>query len=183
MSCCPVPSVYNVLLLQLNIPVSGPASFLPNPPLATFSLLSILHSSFLPTQPWMVQSQRDKQNNARTVEKERVGGEQPCIKLFFKWWRSERRSMPKGRGTNRSVRGPREAGSRLSWPPHSPLSLVRGPPSFVNGRLSARHGWPFSPAAFEATMTAVITTYVKTCHVDFTPKVFRDMTVGRWWSI
>lgn len=169
-----------LFLLQLNIPVLGPASLLPNPP-------GYLQPPFHPpllippyrAMDGTVLDREKKKKNARTVEYGRGGGEQPCIKLFFKWRWSERRSMPKGGGTNRSVRGPREAGSQLSWPSDSLLSLVRGAPSFINGRLSARHGWPFLPVAFEATMTAVITTYVKTCHADFTPKVFRDMTVGR----
>lgn len=111
-------------------------------PLATFNLLSILHPRpSLHNREWYSPSESGKQN-ARTAEKERGGGKQSCIKLFFKWWRSERRSRPKRGWTNRSVWGPREAGSQLSWPPHSLLLLAGGALSFVNRRLSAIHGWP-----------------------------------------
>lgn len=67
-----------LFLVQLNIPVSGPTSFLPNP-LATFSLLSILHSSFLPTLLWMVQSQRKKMQ----VRKREAGGSNHALSYFL----------------------------------------------------------------------------------------------------
>lgn len=80
-----------LLLLRLNIPVSGPVSFLPHPPpLATFSLLSILYSSPHSQEDGTVQrrAQRKEKMNVKTVEKvERgIGGGvgQPCMKLFFK---------------------------------------------------------------------------------------------------
>lgn len=53
---------------------------------------------------------------------------------------------------------------RITLPAHWSAGEFGGL-DLLNGRLSARHGRPFSPAAFEAIMTAVITTYVKTCHV------------------
>ena len=173
MSCCPVPSVCFSLTFQSR---SQPLSFLTPP--------GYLQPPFYP--PFLIPAymavngtvlERGKKECKNSRERERRGEKQPCIKLFFKWWWSEQRSRLKGGGTN-SVRGPREAGSQLSWPPHSPLSLVVVPSSFINGSLSARHGWPFLPAAFEATMTAVITMYVKTRHADLTPKVFGGMMAG-----
>lgn len=82
-----------LFVLQLNIPVSDSGSFLLKP-------LGYLQPSFhhpllfLPTSPWMVQSERERDSerereresrNARTEERERErrGGKQPCIKLFF----------------------------------------------------------------------------------------------------
>lgn len=73
---------------------------------------------------------------------------------------------------------------RGRWAHSSPDCLILPshwsgwPLALLMGVLSARHEWPFSPAAFKATMTAVITMYVKTCHTDFLPKVFVKMTVG-----
>lgn len=166
-----------ISMFQLNIPVSGPASLLPNP-LATFSLLSILQSSFLPTQPWVVQSQRGKKECKNSRESE-GGGSSHALSYFLNDGDQSGGAgqREEGRIEVCEDRGRRVHGSpdHLALPPH----WSGGPLASLMGVLSTRHGWPFSPAVFEATMTAVITTYVKTCHADFTPKLFGDMTVGR----
>lgn len=168
-----------LFLLQLNILVSDSASFLPNP-LATFSLLSILHSSFLP-QPWMVQSQRRKKKNARTVEKERgVGGSNHAWSYFLN---DGDQTGGAGRREEGQIEVFKDRGRRAHGSPDClilPSHWSGWPLASLMGVLSARHEWPSSPAAFEATMTAVITMYVKTCHTNFFPKVFGEMTVGMW---
>lgn len=153
-----------LFVLQLNIPVSDSGSFLLKP-------LGYLQPSFhhpllfLPTSPWMVQSERERERERKQEcknrrERERRGGKQPCIKLFFKWWRSEQRSRPKQGGTNRSARGGFTALLTVSF-----SSLIGQGGSLAS--YHAKHGWPFLPAAFEAIVTAVITVYVKTCQVSF----------------
>lgn len=134
-------------------------------PLATFSLLSIIHScSSLHRHGWYSPRERERESrNARTEERERErgGGESShALSYFFKWRRSEQRSRPKQGGTNRSARGGFTALLTVSF-----SSLIGQGGSLAS--YHAKHGWPFLPAAFEAIVTAVITVYVKTCQVSF----------------
>lgn len=158
-----------LFVLQLNIPVSDSGSFLLKP-------LGYLQPSFhhpllfLPTSPWMVQSERERDSEREREkagmqeqkrERERGGGESShALSYFFKWRRSEQRSRPKQGGTNRSARGGFTALLTVSF-----SSLIGQGGSLAS--YHAKHGWPFLPAAFEAIVTAVITVYVKTCQVSF----------------
>lgn len=156
-----------LFVLQLNIPVSDSGSFLLKP-------LGYLQPSFhhpllfLPTSPWMVQSERERDSEREKAgmqeqkrERERGGGESShALSYFFKWRRSEQRSRPKQGGTNRSARGGFTALLTVSF-----SSLIGQGGSLAS--YHAKHGWPFLPAAFEAIVTAVITVYVKTCQVSF----------------
>lgn len=89
-SWCLLPSVCTVLLqrrfcFSLTFQSQAQPPFF-RTPLATFSLLSIFHSSFLPTQPWMVQSQRGKKTKQckNTREKEEEGwGSNHALSYFL----------------------------------------------------------------------------------------------------
>lgn len=94
------------MLFQLNIPVLGSASFLPKPPsprLPWASFPSSILYSIPHIRGWYSPERNKTEHNSREKE---GGGEQPCIKLFFKWWwgacRREEGQI--------SVQGPREAG-------------------------------------------------------------------------
>lgn len=129
---CVTPTLF---LLQLNIPVSGPASFLPNPP---GYLQPPFHPPFL-IPPYTAvdgtvpERGEGKKKNART-EKERGGGSNHALSYFLN-------DSDQSRGAGRREEGQIQVYEGRDRRVHSspdclilPSHWSVGPPSFVNVR-------------------------------------------------
>lgn len=118
MSCCPVPSVCFSLTFQSQ---ARPLSSLT--PLATFSLLSILHSSFFPTHSHEWYSPRERKKECKNSrERQRRGGSSHALSYFLN---DGDQSGGAGRGEEGQIevcegrgRRARSSPDRLTLPPH-----------------------------------------------------------------